>query len=57
MDKQDKIILEGVFQEFDPVNRNPHQDYARDGFWEKYLRKIKLENRNKKMKQIINKIK
>ena len=55
MDKPDKIILEGVFTEFPRYTIN--RPYTDDDFWASDLKKIKLENRNKKINKILNNIK
>ena len=54
MDKQEKIILEGVFQEFDIRNRG-RLYYTEEEFLEQ-LRHYKLQIRNDKLKRIINNI-
>lgn len=39
----EKIILKGIFQEFDRVNRNP-PSYRTRGFWSKnFKRKAKIK--------------
>jgi len=55
MDKQGKIILEGVFVEFDTVNRG--RPYYTEEEYSVHLRHLMLQYRRDKLKRIINNIK
>ena len=42
---EDKLILVGIFQKFDTVNRNPSRPYTTRGFWPKNLTRMDKINR------------
>jgi len=56
MDKQDKIVLEGVFTEFDTVNRGRSHFYYTEEEFREQLRHLTLQNRQRKINRIINNI-
>ena len=56
MDKREKIVLEGVFQEFDTINRGRRYGYYTEEEFLEQLRHYKLQIRKDKLKRIINNI-
>lgn len=53
LDKDGNIVLKGVLQKFDTINRNPPY-YRIDEFFENAERKIKRSLRQKKLERILN---
>jgi len=56
MDKQDKLILEGIFTEFDTVNRGRSHLYYTEEEFREQLRYLILQDRQRKINRIISKI-
>jgi hypothetical protein len=55
-----KIILEGYFQSFDPINRNNGRIYDENIFREqlrKYEIEMKIKNRMRKIENILSNLK
>ena len=52
MDKQENIVLEGIFQKFDTVNRG--RPYYTEKEYAKHLRHLRLQNRQRKIQKIIS---
>jgi len=55
-----KIILEGYFQKFDPVNRNTGRIYDENtykGLARKYEIEMKMKNRMRKIENILSNLK